>query len=144
MSIFDDSSRSLIRPLLLFSLFFVTSKLQKLRGQVKKIWAKNKVLPTSSSSSGDSVFQALNWCFSLQHSGECFISAANIKNRGKKKWYARPTWLKEKTMLVSRRIVVESTAHDWTVWNSGIWIPRFSKRLRRSAGRDSHRTSAKL
>ena len=62
------------RPLLLISLFLVTSKLQKLRGKVKKnnFGQKKKVirLPTSSSSSGDSVFQALNGCFSLQH---CWI-----------------------------------------------------------------------
>ena len=41
-------------------------------GEKKIIWAKKKKvirLPTSSSSSGDSVFQALNGCFSLQHCG---------------------------------------------------------------------------
>ena len=80
-----------IRPLLFFSLFLVTSKLQKLCGLVKKkmIWAKKKKvirLPTSSSSSGDNVFQALNGCFSLQHCGiRLHFCSKHVYNKRKRK-----------------------------------------------------------
>ena len=59
-------------------------------GEKKIIWAKKKKvirLPTSSSSSGDSVFQALNGCFSLQHCGIMlhFCSKHIYKKRKKKR-----------------------------------------------------------
>ena len=50
-----------------------TRKATRLGGK-KRIWSKKKVLrlPTSSSSSENSVFQALSGCFSLQHCGIMF------------------------------------------------------------------------
>ena len=63
-------SRSKVKATVI--IFFVsrhikTPKATRL-GEKKIIWAKKKRL-SGSSSSGDSVFQALNGCFSLQHCG---------------------------------------------------------------------------
>ena len=74
-------------------IFFVSRHIKTpkatLLGEKKIIWAKKKKvlrLPTSSSSSGDSVFQALNGCFSLQHCGIMLhFCSKYIKKKKKKK-----------------------------------------------------------
>ena len=64
------------------------SKSYAARWKKNNLGQKKKVLrlPTSSSSSGDSVFQALNGCFSLQHCGIMLhFCSKHIKKKKKKK-----------------------------------------------------------